>query len=91
MESEKSLGVDGEHRTADTVALEELEVAGLRGAGAGPSVASEVWGDGGNACQGRRKTPLGCTRTRGRGSGTWLVGTFLFLSSARRPAAFQEV
>lgn len=29
MESEKSLGVDGEHRTADTVALEELEVAGV--------------------------------------------------------------
>lgn len=54
-------------------------------------MASEVWGDGGNACQGRRKTPLGCTRTRVRGSGTWLVGTFLFLSSARRPAAFQEV
>lgn len=31
MESEKSLGVDGEHRTADTMALEELEVAGAAG------------------------------------------------------------
>lgn len=69
---------------------EELEVAGGAGAGV-PQVASEVWGDGGNTCQERSKTPLGCTRTRGRGSGTWFVTTFLFLSSARRPAVFQEV
>lgn len=34
---------------------------------------------------------MGRTRSRGRGLGTWFVTTFLFLSSARRPAAFQEV